>query len=81
MSGGSTRIAAPTGLDLPDRAGGPGGERAERGLRDVVGLRDELNLSTSAVTEHIAAIFEKLELAASGHDNRRVLAVLEYLRG
>jgi DNA-binding NarL/FixJ family response regulator len=49
--------------------------------RSNAAISAELNLSTSAVTKHIASIFDKLDLAASGHDNRRVLAVLEYLRG
>lgn len=39
----------------------------------------ELHLSDSAVTKHITAIFDKLGLAASTADNRRVLAVLSYL--
>jgi DNA-binding NarL/FixJ family response regulator len=49
--------------------------------RSNAAISAELHLSTSAVTKHIAAIFDKLGLAASGQDNRRVLAVLEYLRG
>jgi DNA-binding NarL/FixJ family response regulator len=57
--------------------------------RDVLGLMAEgrsnaaiahrLHISESAVTKHIAAVFDKLELTASGDDNRRVLAVLAYL--
>jgi DNA-binding NarL/FixJ family response regulator len=49
--------------------------------RSNAALSAELHLSTSAVTKHIAAIFDKLDLPASDKDNRRVLAVLEYLRG
>jgi DNA-binding NarL/FixJ family response regulator len=49
--------------------------------RSNAAISAELNLSTSAVTKHIASIFDKLDLTASEHDNRRVLAVLEYLRG
>jgi DNA-binding NarL/FixJ family response regulator len=49
--------------------------------RSNAAISAELNLSTSAVTKHIASIFDKLGLAASENDNRRVLAVLEYLRG
>jgi DNA-binding CsgD family transcriptional regulator len=49
--------------------------------RSNAAISAELNLSTSAVTKHIASIFDKLDLAASGHDNRRVLVVLEHLRG
>lgn len=48
--------------------------------RSNAALSAELHLSTSAVTKHIAAIFDKLDLLASDQDNRRVLAVLEYLR-
>jgi hypothetical protein len=30
-------------------------------------------------TEHVASIFDKLGLAPSGNDNRRVLATIRYL--
>src|SRR6266540_3677176 len=40
-----------------------------------------LFLSEQSVTKHIAAIFGKLGLAPAVDDNRRVLAVLAYLRG
>ena len=40
-----------------------------------------LYLSLSAVTKYTAAIFDKLDLAPSDDDNRRVLAVLAFLRG
>jgi DNA-binding NarL/FixJ family response regulator len=45
---------------------------------EVVGAR--LHLSESAISKHIASIFDKLGLAPSEDDNRRVLAVLAYLR-
>ncbi|NUO60389.1 MAG: response regulator transcription factor [Hamadaea sp.] len=39
-----------------------------------------LHFSESAVAKHIAAIFAKLGLDASDDDNRRVLAVLAYIK-
>lgn len=47
--------------------------------RSNAAIAGRLFLSASAVTKHIASIFDKLGLAASGEDNRRVLAVLTYL--
>jgi len=38
-----------------------------------------LVVSDGAVEKHVANIFAKLDLFPSGHDNRRVLAVLRYL--
>ncbi|MGW3497403.1 response regulator transcription factor [Streptomyces sp. NPDC001020] len=40
-----------------------------------------LHISGSAVAKHIAAIFAKLGIEASDDDNRRVRAVLTYLKG
>ncbi|WP_106397379.1 LuxR C-terminal-related transcriptional regulator [Actinocorallia populi] len=58
--------------------------------RDVLGLMAEgrsnaavaatLHISESAVAKHTANIFDKLGIAPSAEDNRRVLAVLAYLR-
>jgi DNA-binding NarL/FixJ family response regulator len=47
--------------------------------RSNAAIGQQLTLSISAVTKHIAAIFAKLDLPASDDDNRRVLAVLAYL--
>jgi DNA-binding NarL/FixJ family response regulator len=47
--------------------------------RSNAAITQRLHLSESAVTKHIASIFAKLDLPASGDDNRRVLAVLAYL--
>lgn len=49
--------------------------------RSNAGIAGRLYLSASAVTKHIATIFDKLGLTAAEHDNRRVLAVLAYLDG
>jgi DNA-binding NarL/FixJ family response regulator len=51
---------------------------AEGRSNAAVGAR--LHLSESAISKHIASIFDKLGLAPSEDDNRRVLAVLAYLR-
>ncbi|MEV4074291.1 LuxR C-terminal-related transcriptional regulator [Nonomuraea fuscirosea] len=40
-----------------------------------------LSISEAAVGKHVASVFTKLDLPASEDDNRRVLAVLAYLRG
>jgi DNA-binding NarL/FixJ family response regulator len=47
--------------------------------RSNTAIGQQLVLSISAVTKHIASIFAKLDLPASDDDNRRVLAVLAYL--
>lgn len=49
--------------------------------RSNAAISQRLYLSESAVAKHTAAIFTKLDLAASDDDNRRVLAVLTYLNG
>ncbi|TDC86328.1 LuxR family transcriptional regulator [Nonomuraea deserti] len=40
-----------------------------------------LSITEAAVGKHVAGVFAKLELPATEDDNRRVLAVLAYLRG
>ncbi|WP_432894392.1 response regulator [Kribbella sp. CA-245084] len=47
--------------------------------RSNAAIGQQLTLSISAITKHIASIFAKLDLPASDDDNRRVLAVLAYL--
>jgi DNA-binding NarL/FixJ family response regulator len=47
--------------------------------RSNAGIGRTLVLSIGAVEKHVASIFGKLGLPASGNDNRRVLAVLHYL--
>ena len=42
---------------------------------------DELVLSERAVERHITGVLSKLEIPTTGHEHRRVLAVLAYLRG
>lgn len=43
-------------------------------------IAEKLTLSTVAVEKHVGSIFDKLGLARSDADNRRVLAVLRYLK-
>jgi hypothetical protein len=50
-------------------------------FRELAGTRgEELALSRRGVQKHVTAVFAKLGLAQDDDDNRRVLAVLEYLR-
>jgi DNA-binding NarL/FixJ family response regulator len=48
--------------------------------RSNVGIAANLFISTGSVEKHVAGIFAKLDLPPSQGDNRRVLAVLHYLR-
>jgi DNA-binding NarL/FixJ family response regulator len=48
--------------------------------RSNCGIAGKLVLSDGAVEKHIASIFGKLSLEPEAGDNRRVLAVLRYLR-
>lgn len=47
--------------------------------RSNTAIAGALMVSAGTVEKHVAAIFAKLGLPASGDDNRRVLAVLRYL--
>jgi DNA-binding NarL/FixJ family response regulator len=59
-------------------------ERGVLGLmaegRSNSGIARKLTLSEGVVEKHIASIFGKLSLEPEGADNRRVLAVLRYLK-
>jgi DNA-binding NarL/FixJ family response regulator len=48
--------------------------------RSNAGIAAELVVSSSVVEKHVASIFAKLRLPVSEVDNRRVLAVVRYLR-
>ena len=48
--------------------------------RSNSGIAGKLTLSEGVIEKHIASIFGKLSLAPEGADNRRVLAVLRYLK-
>lgn len=48
--------------------------------RSNAAIADRLHFSESAVAKHTASIFTKLRIAPSPDDNRRVLAVLAYLK-
>jgi len=75
---------------LARRRGGPLDELSPREL-EVLGqmaqgrsnqaIGESLFVTPGAVEKHISSIFGKLELPPSNEDNRRVLAVLAYLRG
>lgn len=47
--------------------------------RSNAGIAERLVVSAKAVEKHVANIFTKLDLAQTGDDNRRVLAVLAWL--
>ncbi|MFN0281743.1 MAG: response regulator [Kineosporiaceae bacterium] len=51
-----------------------------RGLTNTA-LADELHLSLKTVEGHVRSIFTKLDLGADDRSHRRVLAVLQFLRG
>ena len=44
------------------------------------GIGDRLYLSAKTVEAHVGAIMTKLQIAESREENRRVLAVIRYLR-
>jgi DNA-binding NarL/FixJ family response regulator len=49
--------------------------------RSNAAVARQLRVTDAAIGKHITSIFTKLDLASAGDDNRRVLAVLAYLRG
>jgi DNA-binding NarL/FixJ family response regulator len=48
--------------------------------RSNQGIAERLQITERAVQRHVASVFDKLGLAASTDDHRRVLAVLAFLR-
>jgi DNA-binding NarL/FixJ family response regulator len=48
--------------------------------RSNQGIAERLEITERAVQRHVAGVFDRLGLAASADDHRRVLAVLAYLR-
>jgi DNA-binding NarL/FixJ family response regulator len=48
--------------------------------RSNAAIADALMVGEGTIEKHVAGIFAKLGLPASHGDNRRVLAVLHYLR-
>ncbi|MEX5708286.1 DNA-binding response regulator [Parafrankia soli] len=48
--------------------------------RSNAGIAVRLHLAAKTVENHVASVFTKLEMPVSGDDNRRVLAVLAWLR-
>ena len=48
--------------------------------RSNKGIGDRLGVSERAVQKHVTAIFGKFDLPAGEDDNRRILAVLEYVK-
>jgi len=48
--------------------------------RSNAGIAQALVVTDGTVEKHVASIFAKLGLPVSDDDNRRVLAVLRYLR-
>jgi DNA-binding NarL/FixJ family response regulator len=48
--------------------------------RSNAGIGQALGLAARTVEAHVASVFTKLHLAAGGDDNRRVLAVLKWMR-
>ena len=48
--------------------------------RSNAGIAGRLYLSPKSVERHVAAVFDKLGLPPDSDDNRRVLAVIAYLR-
>ena len=47
--------------------------------RNNQAIAKALLISDGAVEKHVSNVFTKLDLAPGGHDNRRVLAVLQWL--
>jgi DNA-binding NarL/FixJ family response regulator len=48
--------------------------------RSNAGIAEAAGVSAKTVEKQVASVFDKLDLVLDGHDNRRVLAVLAWLR-
>ncbi len=48
--------------------------------RSNQGIAERLVVTERAVEKHVTSIFQKLRLASTAEDHRRVLAVLTFLR-
>jgi DNA-binding NarL/FixJ family response regulator len=75
---GTSRRGASLNASLTPREGEVLSLMAEG--RSNVGIADRLVITEGAVEKHVANIFAKLRLPVSESDNRRVLAVLQYLQ-
>ena len=71
----------------PDEAPGEALTRREREVlaamaegKSNIGIAEELVVTEAAVEKHVTNIFQKLALASTHTDHRRVLAVLTYMR-
>jgi DNA-binding NarL/FixJ family response regulator len=73
------RARAPRPAAGADRARARGARLMAEG-RSNVAIADALVVTAGAVEKHVTAIFGKLGLGDADSDNRRVLAVLAYLR-
>ena len=90
VAAGGTALDPEVVAQLMQQRGGPLDELTPR-EREVLALMAEgrsnhaiaerLVVTLGAVEKHVSSIFGKLGLASSEGDNRRVLAVLAYLRG
>lgn len=45
------------------------------------GIAETLGITEKSVVEHVSKVYEALQLPQTGHEHRRVLAVLRYLSG
>jgi len=90
VASGGTALDPEVVAQLVSRRRGSAIDRLTDREREVLGLMaegrsntaiaDVLVLSIGAVEKHVTNIFQKLDLAVSSSDHRRVLAVVAYLR-
>jgi DNA-binding NarL/FixJ family response regulator len=55
-------------------------ERIAEGLSNQA-IATEMDITLRSVEKYVSSVFTKLGLPATGHEHRRVLAVLQFLRG